>query len=185
MFLALALAVVGGTLGTLRGGSLDSLSRTKLRWWGLLVLGLGLQLLFGYWQPAWLNRAAAVATVLSSNAAIAVFVWANRHLPGMLLVGAGLLLNVIVIAANGAMPVSPGASRIAHVPRSLSDPGIKHERLDSDTALPWLGDVIPVPRLGEVMSVGDVVLAVGLGVLVYTQTKTAKPKSSMASEASG
>jgi hypothetical protein len=33
--------------------------------------------------------------------------------------------------------------------------------------LPWLGDVIPLPRLGEVLSLGDLLLVGGIFLLVY------------------
>ena len=43
------------------------------------------------------------------------------------------------------------------------------------TVLPWLGDVIPLPRLGEVLSLGDVLLVAGVAVLVYRRMLTGSP----------
>jgi hypothetical protein len=56
--------------------------------------------------------------------------------------------------------------------------------LGPDTKLPWLGDVIPLPRLGEVLSVGDVVLIAGTIRLIYARM-TAPEESIRAPEASG
>ena len=69
---------------------------------------------------------------------------------GTLLLGG--LLNALPILLNGAMPYSASAERIAD--------GLKGTRIDGHTALPMLGDIIPLPA-GKFMSVGDVVLAIG------------------------
>jgi hypothetical protein len=121
-----------------------------------------------------------------TNAAIVVFLVLNRHLPGMLLAGLGLAMNVVVIFTNGAMPVSLVAADIAGVETSLTE-GIGHEPMTSGTVLPWLGDVIPLPGLGVVISAGDVVLAAGLATLAYrrafaTEGTTAGEGASAASD---
>ncbi len=103
--------------------------------------------------------------ILATNVLVAAFLAINRWLPGMVLAAVGTVLNVVVIAANGAMPVSLRAAEVAGI-RS-TEMGIKHEILDADTVLPWLGDVIPVPGLDALISVGDVVLAMGIAWLVY------------------
>jgi hypothetical protein len=60
--------------------------------------------------PDWL----AATTLLASLIAFLAFVWINRRLPGMPVLLAGLLLNLIVMAANGGwMPITPDiASRL-------------------------------------------------------------------------
>jgi hypothetical protein len=70
-----------------------------------------------------------------------------------------------VIAANGAMPVSREA--ILAVSRHPAEvvPG-RHRLLTTQDLLPWLADVIALPPLRTVVSVGDVVLAAGVGLLV-------------------
>ena len=158
-------------LGLWRGGSLEALADTRLRWVVLLVEGLLIQLAFDLWDPPGLTRAGALAVLLISNAAVVAFLMLNRQIPGMLLIAAGVLLNTIVITANQAMPVSPTAAARAGLepPPAVSDE-LKHERLDADTRLSWLGDVIPVPGVKEVLSIGDVVLALGVARVVYMQT---------------
>jgi hypothetical protein len=120
-----------------------------------------LQVTFLFWDPAWLGDGGGLAVLLTSNLAVAAWLAVNRTLPGLLLAGAGMALNVLVISVNGAMPVLEASAEKARVTQSL-DESIKHERLDEDTVLPWLGDAIPVPPFKEVLSVGDVVLALGL-----------------------
>ena len=181
--LVAALAISLG-LGLWRGGSLEALAETRLRWVGLLVEGLLIQLVFDLWDPPGLTRSGALAVLLISNAAVGAFLMLNRHVPGMLVIAAGLLLNVTVITANQAMPVSAAAAARAGLdpPPVVSDE-LKHERLDSETRLSWLADVVPVPGVKEVLSLGDIVLALGLGRLVYM--KTTSQKRARSSAASG
>ena len=171
-------------LGLWRGGSLDALAETRLRWLVLLVEGLLIQVVFDLWDPPGLTRAGALAVLLVSNAAVVAFLMLNRQVAGMLLIAAGVLLNVAVITSNQAMPVSATAAARAGLdaPPAVSD-DLKHERLDSETRLPWLADVIPVPGVKEVLSLGDIVLALGLARVVYMQTTSRK--KARPSEASG
>ncbi len=114
------------------------------------------------------SEAAGVAMILTSYLPLLVVVIANRNRSGMWLAGLGVLMNFTVIALNGGMPVMSEAAAIA-----AGDPGAqlelagnyKHVLLDDSTLFPFLGDVIPVRifALGQVVSMGDVFLAVGLG----------------------
>ena len=168
LLVVVAIALIAGLF---RGGSLASLAETRVRWLTLLFEGLLVQLVFDVWDPPGLTDAGALGVLLLSNAAVGGFLLLNRRIHGMLIVGFGLLLNTIVITANQAMPVSASAASAAGLepPPAISD-DLKHERLNSETRLGWLGDVIPVPGLNEVLSIGDVVLALGAGRLVYMQT---------------
>jgi uncharacterized protein DUF5317 len=54
--------------------------------------------------PNWL----AVSSLSASLVAFLAFVWINRRLPGMPVLLAGLMLNLVVMAANGGwMPITP------------------------------------------------------------------------------
>lgn len=169
MILALVVAVAAAVFGLIRGGSLDALAETKLRWLPLLFAALVLQAGFDLWNPGWLTDTGDLAVLLASHATVAVFFASNWKLPGMALAAAGFVLNVTVIAANGAMPVSQRAAELAGL-ENIGELGIKHELLDDDTALSWLADVIPVPGTEKVVSLGDILLAGGIGWLVYRRT---------------
>ncbi len=71
---------------------------------------------------------------------------------------AGGLLNALPILLNGAMPYRASA-------RALGD-GLKGTPISDDTVLPMLGDVIQLPA-GKLVSLGDLVLAVGATLDVY------------------
>jgi hypothetical protein len=180
MLTALVLALLAGVLARLRGGSVNDLAETSFGWTPLLVAGLVLQIGFIYWDPPWLGEGGGLTVLLVSNAAVAAWLFANRTLPGLMLAAAGMALNVVVIASNGAMPVLERSAVAAGVARSLEDAGLKHEPLDEDTVLPWLGDAIPVRPFHEVLSVGDVVLALGLARLVDARMMShKKPRHSV------
>jgi hypothetical protein len=170
VILVLAVAAVAGLYGLVRGGSLDGVAATQFRFVWLLFAGFVIQIGFTMWNPAWLNETGELAVLVGSNALVAVFLVLNLRLPGMGLAAAGLLLNVLVIGANGAMPVSLEAADVAGTDREVSDFGIKHEPLDDDTLFPWIADVIPLPGLSTLISAGDIFLAAGVGWLVYRRS---------------
>jgi hypothetical protein len=143
--------VLGIAAGLLAGGDLRRLALFELRWWPLLLVGLGLRVVAGFLPLPWLAYVAAFAAVL----AVAL---ANAALPGMRLIATGAALNLSVVAANGAMPVDQRALDAA----AASMPGDQlHVLLGPDARLALLADVIPVPILRAVYSVGDVFLAAG------------------------
>jgi hypothetical protein len=106
--------------------------------------------------------------ILSSFILLMALVLLNRNRTGMWLAGLGVLMNFTVIALNGGMPVLAEAAAVASgfnvtVP-DLSG-SFKHTILDESSRLTMLADVIPMRlgTLGQVISLGDVFLAVGLG----------------------
>ena len=106
--------------------------------------------------------------LIGSAVCIAVFLRLNLRHPGVGLLALGFFSNAVVVALNGAMPVSPNALARAGVSGAAStDP--RHELADAATRLPWLGDVVPValPGLGQAVSPGDVLIAAGAGLLLY------------------
>ena len=159
LFVALTVAVV-------RGGRLSNLGDIRLRFWLLLPLALlmqGVTLLLP--AEGWTATLGSWLILLSYVPLLAV-VLLNRERPGMWLAGIGVLMNFVVIAVNGGMPVLEGAAVVASGFESgLNVDDFKHVELDAGTRLTFLADVIPLRILGEgqVLSLGDVFLAVGLG----------------------
>ena len=165
MLLAAATLVPAVLIGYARGGRLHHLAEVRLAW--LPAIGVAVAAQAGLAALAALGGPVDTvgrALLVASLAAVLAFVWANRHLPAMWLVAAGFALNAAVILPNGAMPVSPEAIA-ALGGDAVIDPG-KHRLLSSDDVLPWLADVIPVPGLRIVVSVGDIALALGVAALV-------------------
>lgn len=172
LFLALAIAL-------LRGGRLTNLADLHLRAWWLLVLAFALQFGTRFLTEADWSENLAVAMVLTSFFLLMILVIVNRDRPGMWLAGTGVLMNFLVIALNGGMPVLAEAAEVASG-FAQANPDIsgsfKHVPLDGSTLFAAFADVIPL-RLagnGQVISLGDVFLAVGLGRFLESELR--KPR---------
>ncbi|MEX1038976.1 MAG: DUF5317 domain-containing protein [Acidimicrobiia bacterium] len=172
LFLALVIAV-------LRGGRLTNLGDIELRSWWLLIVGFGLQAATRLLPQEDWAETAGIVMVLGSFMLLLVLVIVNRDRPGMWLAGFGVLMNFTVISLNGGMPVLTEAVEVASG-FAVSDPDIagsfKHVVLGPNTILPAFGDLIPL-RLaghGQVISLGDVFLAVGLGRFLESELR--KPR---------
>jgi Family of unknown function (DUF5317) len=171
MGLVLTTVVLAVVAGRLAGGRLRALQRLPYRGFALLwgavgALGAGVALaLAGVPARAAERGAPAVAAAL-----VAAFCLRSRAVPGLGLLGAGLLLNAAVVLGNGGMPVSAYAAARAGVDPVAATADARHLPAGAGTLLPWLGDVIPVPLpvRPEVVSVGDMLGAAGLGQLVLT-----------------
>ena len=169
MLLALVLLVAGVVVGLLRGGSLDNISAVRFRLPWLVFVGLGLQVGVEVAASKFpgIQRGVTGPLVLAvSYAFVGAFVALNARSPGALLIGLGLALNLAVILANGAMPVSlwalnvSGSQAAPHLQHA-----VKHRAKGPGTRLGFLGDNIPAPPLG-IVSVGDGVLGAGVFLLV-------------------
>ena len=126
----------------LRGGRLRRLGEIRLRaQWAALGALAAQVLVLGVFTggAAWWHAVAHVATY----ALAAYFVWANRAIPGVVVIAIGGALNLLAIAANhGVMPTSPWAERAA----GLEPTGaFANSTVLAHPHLLWLGDVLPVP----------------------------------------
>lgn len=128
----------------------------------MLFLAFGMQIGATYAPDDGTNL--PVILVLTSFIPLMAVVWLNRDQQGLWLAGIGILMNLTVIGLNEGMPVLEAAVELSggtFDPETLS---ARHVVLTDDTTLPFLADVIPFP--GSVISLGDVFLAVGLGVFI-------------------
>lgn len=138
------------------------------------------------------DEVASVSLVLSQSILL-VFAWFNRKTPGFWLLGAGLILNLVVIALNGGfMPISPDTVRwlVPDAPEGAWQIG---ERLGQgkdivlpveQTKLQFLSDRFRTPDnpyYRVAFSAGDVLIAVGAFWLLWSvgaaTTESEKEKS--------
>jgi len=172
--MALALPLLAGlAVAPLLGGRWSRLGQLKLRAVGFFYLGIALQIAaFPAGRLPWSTPDhVAVALWLVSYAVFAVALAVNvRTIPGVPLVGAGLVLNVVAVAANGGhMPALPSALRAAgmHFSQSRNSIALAHPHLA------WLVDRWAAPAwvpYGNVFSVGDVLIAAGSVVFALAAT---------------
>jgi hypothetical protein len=144
--------ITGVAIGLLVGGKLANLGRRRFRAWPLLVAGAVLQVV------------PASGTLLLSYLCLLAFALANSRVVGMGVLTVGLALNALVVSINGGMPVRRAALDAAQLARpgeAVVYSGKRHLERPGDH-LTFLGDIVPVPALREVLSFGDLVMAVGL-----------------------
>lgn len=154
--------VVSVLVALLRGGKLSNIMEIHLSGWWMLFLAFGMQI-GATFAPDDGTRL-PVILVLASFVPLLAVVWLNKEKQGLWLAGIGILMNLTVISVNEGMPVLPEAVELSG---GIFDPATldgKHVVLDDSTDLAFLADIIPFP--GSVISLGDVFLAIGLGVFI-------------------
>jgi len=172
MFLVPGLVVFAVLLGYVLGGRLRRFENLRINRWGLAIGGAALTAVVNF-APA-LTIAGIPDTVVGpvllalSYFLLAVFLISNRWIPGGYVMIVGLLLNLVVVVANGGMPVRADAiTTSGGDPAVLQDATVgKHHLMSDDDVLWHLADVIGVPEpIGVVLSPGDVLL---YGAMVYS-----------------
>jgi hypothetical protein len=168
MFILYAI-VIGFAIGLLRGGHPRGLADLQFRWPWLMIGGLFVQVaIFSDQVTPWIGSAGAPIYV-ASTAAVFLAVLASRSITGMPVVAAGAACNLAAIAANGGyMPVDAGAlMALGRVPSTV----YSNSALLPHAALAPLTDIFALPTwlpFANVFSVGDVLIAVGVVVVIAT-----------------
>jgi hypothetical protein len=96
---------------------------------------------------------------------------------GMLVIMAGWALNFIVIAANHGMPLSRWAYAASGQTSRITQGSGGFYRIvvaGPHTKLLRLGDVIPVKPYSVVVSIGDIVLSLGIAFVIAAVMRTAR-----------
>ncbi len=120
--------------------------------------------------------------VIAEYALLFAFVFVNRGFRPVWLIALGVLLNALVIFANGfRMPVTPVVADPAFarfVARVQSGELIEYVLVGWDAPLWFLGDTIPVTRVVPgIASAGDFILAAGMFWLIQRFMKPRRKES--------
>lgn len=180
MFILYSL-VIGLALGIAMGGRPAGLATLRFRWSALMLGGLLVQVVLfsdpitariGAWGPP---------IYVGSTAVVLAAVLANVSIPGMALVAAGAISNLVAIVANGGyMP----AARSALVALGKTDPTTYSNSASvANPALELLTDIFAMPAwlpFANVFSVGDILIAAGVATtIVLAMRRTLEPASAV------
>jgi hypothetical protein len=158
---------LGVAAGYVIGGRLDNLSRLRFRWPWLVVAALVIRAAI-LLSPLRHIDGVQYVYLAALTALVAWSLWQIELVRGIWLIAVGSALNLVVIATNGSrMPVAPElAGSLVHSGQSG-----QYMLMSPETSLNWLADWIAVPGpigrwLVEAYSPGDVVVAIGIGVVI-------------------
>jgi Family of unknown function (DUF5317) len=168
MFILYAL-VAGLVVGVATGGRIGALADVRFRWAPLIAIGFLAQIvLFSDVVAQRIGDAGPLLYVASTGLVVAAVV-RNLDLPGLPLIVAGAACNLAAILANGGyMPTTEAAAALygRAAPAAYSNSAIV-----ASPALELLVDRIPLPRwvpFANIISIGDVLLGIGVFVLLVT-----------------
>ncbi len=148
-------------------GNLSGLLDLRMRAVWLLGLAFAIQLVLTL-VPGETSGLRLLAHATSYPIGLA-FVWVNRRIPGMLVIGLGALLNGVAVVANGGvMPTTVSALETAGL--DVDPETFANSAALADPRLLFLGDVFAIPAsfpFANVFSLGDVLIAVGAAYAVH------------------
>lgn len=160
----LVAVVTGIAVGMLRRPLGAHLEDPRVLVPGLAAVAVGLHLSLWLLSPAVAGPLLGLSLFLLTG-----FGLLNLHLVGMGILTTGLALNAAVVLVNGAMPVRTTAVVAAGIAAPgelvLVDLGAGRRYEATGDWLPILGDVIPVAPIGAVVSFGDLIVLMGVGVV--------------------
>ena len=132
--------------------------------WGLLLAGgIGLSFASDH-LPSLLGFDVGFGALVASYALLLAFCGRNITRAGIAVVMIGLAANALAVTINHGMPVRVPTKWVAE--GGLA-PTVRHHATDGSTRLYWMTDVIYLPHVDEVISFGDLILAIGLADVAF------------------
>jgi hypothetical protein len=166
-------AVAGIAVGMVRRPLGAHLADPRVLVPGLAAGAVALHLALGLLSPAVAGPLLGLSLFLLTG-----FGLLNLHLVGMGVLTLGMALNAAVVLVNGAMPVRATAVVAAGVAEPgelvLVDLGAGRRYEATGDWLAMLGDVIPVSPIGAVLSFGDLIVLMGIGVVASDLVRYAR-----------
>jgi hypothetical protein len=181
--LLLAPAIVSILLGYLFGGQFVGLTTMRLRALWLLWVATGVQVAQYHARSVRHFLEDQIGLPMFTIVLGLVLLWlglnVRQPLRMLRVAGAvimlGAVLNGIATLANGHMPYSTWAARMAGLSTTVVTP--KNGPADTHTRLLLIGDVVPVPLLGKVLSPGDLLISLGAAIAIVVAMRQ-RPRGS-------
>jgi Family of unknown function (DUF5317) len=173
----IAIAIVLATRG-----SFGRLLRLPIRSIWLAIVALGIQIALEFIDvPKDRIDDVGFGLLMGSYALLLAFCFVNLRVPAMWIVAAGFAVNIAVIGLNQGMPTRDQEVTTASggaIQRPI-ERTVKHRPESDDDLLPSLGDQIVIPDpIDEVISIGDIVLGVGIVAVCYLGSRR-RPRAAL------
>jgi len=178
----LVLTVVAATIIVLvTRGDPRRLASLKISGVWLLFVGLFIQIGIEFVDlPKDQIETLGYGLLMASYVFILAFCFMNLSTRGFGVIAVGIALNALVIGLNQGMPTAAiGNDAAGNRVEKPIEQSVKHRPESDSDLLGFLGDkiILPVP-FDEVLSAGDVVIAVGICELTYFGTRRRRRRGS-------
>jgi len=181
----ITIAIVGGValvVVLVTRGSFSQLFRLPIQSIWMVLIALAIQILLAFVHiPAARLDDLGFGLVMASYAFLLAFCFVNLRISMMWVIGVGIAMNAFVIGLNQGMPtrdkeVTTRSGRTIEQPIERT---AKHRPESGDDLLPFLGDRLQVPApIDEVISIGDVVIGLGIILVCYQGSRARRRRSS-------
>ena len=181
----ITIAIVGGValvVVLVTRGSFSQLFRLPIQSIWMVLVALAIQILLAFVDiPAARLDDLGFGLVMASYAFLLAFCFVNLRISMMWIIGLGIALNALVIGLNQGMPTRDNEVT-TRSGRTIEEPierTAKHRPESGDDLLPFLGDRLQVPYpIDEVISIGDVVIGLGIILVCYQGSRVRRRRSS-------
>ena len=174
MWLLVLTVVLAAVIVLVTRGDLRRLGRLKINSVWLLFCGLVIQICLEFVTiPKDQIETVGYAMLMVSFALVLAFCFVNVSTRGFGIIALGIALNALVIGLNQGMPTAAiGNDKAGNRVEKPIEQSVKHRPASDTDLLGFLGDeiILPVP-FDEVLSVGDIVIAIGICELAYFGTR--------------
>ena len=185
----ITIAIVGGValvVVLVTRGSFSKLFGLPIQSIWMVLVALAIQILLAFVDiPADRLDDLGFGLVMASYAFLLAFCFVNVRISMMWIIGAGIALNALVIGLNQGMPTADHEVT-TRSGRTIEEPierTAKHRPESDDDLLAFLGDRLRVPDpVDEVISIGDVVIGLGIILLCYQASRVRRPAASRRSK---
>lgn len=181
----ITIAIVGGValvVVLVTRGSFSQLFRLPIQSIWMVLVALAIQILLAFVDiPASRLDDLGFGLVMASYAFLLAFCFVNLRISMMWVIGVGIALNALVIGLNQGMPTRANevTTRSGRTVEEPIERTAKHRPESGDDLLPFLGDRLQVPYpIDEVISIGDVVIGLGIILVCYQGSRVRRRRSS-------
>lgn len=185
--------ILSTIVGKIRGGKIKNIGSLKIKGWYLFLLGFLLEYSSIYIEKLTDNKLSFFIREYFSYMQFLVIILfilgfiLNLRNKGILIMFIGSLFNSIAILLNdGKMPVSIEALKYSSLTKDIDmlKTGITltHQIATNSTKFYFFTDILPIPvpyPLPKVISVGDIIIALGVFILIQKIMLSRKRKDSI------